>query len=227
MVEVGPYIHIKSVRKRYDNKEILKGVNLRVLKGEVLALVGPSGSGKSTLLRLINRLIEPDSGRILVDGRDIREYEPVKLRKKVVLMPQNSVMFGGTVIENVMLPMDDRNEKMAEKALRDAGVPTELFRRDAEKLSGGEKKRVALARAMAVRPDALLLDEPTAGVDPKKVEQIEKTILDMVGKRKLTVIWVTHDTRQALRVGDRIASIKSGRVEKIGRKDDFAWEGVY
>jgi len=184
---------------------------------------------KSTLLRCINRLIEVDSGEIWVDDISIKDYEPIELRKKVVLMPQNSVMFPGTVLKNVLFPLKVHglDEKRARKALKDAGVPEELFERDAEKLSGGEKKRVALARAIALRPGALLLDEPTAGVDPGKVEQIEGAILKMVSKRNLTVIWVTHDTQQALRVGERIASMKDGKVMKVGKRDDFAWEGVY
>ncbi len=224
------HIGLKGVKKSYGKKEILRGIDLTVRRGEILSLVGPSGSGKSTLLRCINRLIDIDSGEIRVDGKDIRKIDPVELRRRVVLMPQNSVMFPGTVMENVMTPLKIagiEGEKRVVNALRDSGVPEELFHRDAEKLSGGEKKRVALARAIALRPEALLLDEPTAGVDPKKVELIERSILDMVKKRRLTVIWVTHDTEQALRVGNRIASIKDGKVVKVGKKDGFEWEGVY
>ena len=224
------HIKLEKVRKSYGKKEILKGVDLSVRKGDVLALVGPSGSGKSTILRCINRLVEIDSGKISVDGRDIRSLDPLQLRRQVILMPQNSVMFPGTVLDNVLMPMralGKEDRKRAITALRDAGVPDELFERDASRLSGGEMKRVALARAIALRPKALLLDEPTAGIDPKKVELIESTILDMVRKRGVTVIWVTHDREQALRVGDAIASIKEGKVTKMGRKGDFEWEGVY
>ncbi|MCD6384092.1 MAG: phosphate ABC transporter ATP-binding protein [Thermoplasmata archaeon] len=221
---------IEGVRKRFGKKEVLRGVNLTVERGEVLSLVGPSGSGKSTLLKCINRLLEIDSGRIVVGGRDIREVNPVELRREVVLVPQNSVMFPGSVLENVMMPLlaqGINDEERAIKALKDAELTEEFLKMNAEKLSGGEKKRVALARAIALEPKALLLDEPTAGVDPKRVRAIEETILKMVKGRGITVIWVTHDTSQALRVGDRIASIKKGKVLKVGRRDEFQWEGVY
>ena len=224
------HIVLKGVRKSYGKKEILRGIELTVRRGEILSLVGPSGSGKSTVLRCINRLIEVDSGEIRVNGKDIKEMDPIELRRRVVLVPQNSVMFPGTVMDNVMTPLrvaGIEDERRAINALRDSGVPEELFHRDAENLSGGEKKRVALARAIALRPEALLLDEPTAGVDPKKIELIERTVIEMVEKRGLTVIWVTHDTQQALRIGDRIASIKGGKVVKVGKKDKFEWEGVY
>lgn len=224
------YMVLEGVKKNLGGKEVLKGVNLKVRRGEVLSLVGPSGSGKSTLLKCINRLMEIDSGRILVGGVNIAEMNPVELRRTVVLVPQNSVMFPGSVLDNVMMPLKARGVEdtdRAEKALEDAEVPEDLFHRDAEKLSGGEKKRVALARAIALDPEALLLDEPTAGVDPRRVRSIENTILSMVKGRGITVIWVTHDTAQALRVGDRIASIKKGKVTKVGRRDEFQWEGVY
>jgi len=224
------YIILEGVRKSFGKKEVIRGVNLEVKGGEVLSLVGPSGSGKSTLLKCINRLIEIDSGRILVGGRNIKEMNPVELRREVVLVPQNSVTFPGSVLDNVMMPLraqgvEDR--RRAEKALLEAGLSRELFSRNAEKLSGGEKKRVALARALVLKPKALLLDEPTAGVDPKKVGIIEESILDMVRGRGITVIWVTHDVSQALRVGDRIASMKKGKVIKVGERDRFQWEGVY
>lgn len=224
------FIELMDVRKSYGKNAVLRGVNLKVMKADVLSLVGPSGSGKSTLLRCINRLVEIDSGKIIVDGRDIREYEPTELRKKAVLVPQISAMFPGTVKENILFPLKSQgieDIKKAEKALRDSGVPEELWNNEAERLSGGEKKRVALARAIALEPDALLLDEPTAGVDPKRVKHIERTILNLVKDRGITVIWVTHDTDQALRVGDRIASIKGGKILKTGKKEDFRWEGVY
>ncbi|MFW3145892.1 MAG: ATP-binding cassette domain-containing protein [Thermoplasmatota archaeon] len=221
---------IEKAEKKLGNRRVLKGINLEVRKGEILSMVGPSGSGKSTLLRALNRLIELDSGNVRFKGKSIGEIDPVELRRSAVLVPQESVMLPGTVRENVEygpklagmnLECDTRG------CLRDAGLPSKFADRDASKLSGGEKKRVALARALALKPEVLLLDEPTVGVDPKKVERMERTILDFAKVRELTVIWVTHDIQQAMRVSDRIANLKSGKVKGVTRASEFKWEGAY
>ncbi len=221
---------IRGVKKRLGKKKVLKGIDLDVKKGEILSLVGPSGSGKSTLLRTLNRLIEVDSGSIEFKGSDINSIDPIVLRRNAVLVPQESVMLEGTVAENVMYGpkmaglSSDRN---MEGLLKDAGLSPSFARKDASKLSGGEKKRVSLARALALRPEVLLLDEPTVGVDPKRVEHVENTIIEFARKRKLTVVWVTHDVPQAMRVSDRIANLKSGRVREVKRASEFEWEGAY
>ncbi|MGA1848079.1 MAG: ATP-binding cassette domain-containing protein [Thermoplasmatota archaeon] len=221
---------IKGARKKLGDNKVLKGIDLEVHKGEVLAMVGPSGSGKSTLLRAMNRLMELDSGTVSFKGKDIREMDPVLLRRKAVLVPQESVMLPGTVEDNVTYGprLASSNGKCSVSGcLRDAGLSPRFAEKDASKLSGGEKKRVALARALALKPEVLLLDEPTVGVDPKKVERMEQTILDFARNRKLTVIWVTHDVAQAIRVADRIANLKKGKVKEVKRTAQFKWEGAY
>lgn len=221
---------VKGAVKKLGKKKVLKGIDLSIRKGEVMALVGPSGSGKSTLLRTMNRLIELDSGSILFKGRVITEIDPVELRRAAVLVPQESVMLPGTVSENISY--GPRLAGMTgtcdvDGCLEDAGLARKMADKDAYKLSGGEKKRVSLARALALRPQVLLLDEPTVGVDPKKVEKMEATILNFAKDRSLTVIWVTHDVPQAMRVADRIANLKSGRVKNVEKASDFKWEGAY
>jgi len=221
---------ITGARKKLGENKVLKGVDLEVLKGEVLALVGPSGSGKSTLLRVMNRLMDLDRGSVLFKGKDIRDLDPMLLRRAAVLVPQESVMLPGTVRDNVIYGprLAGITEKFdANGCLRDAGLPGKFADKDASTLSGGEKKRVSIARALALRPEVLLLDEPTAGVDPKNVEKVERTILGFAKDRKLTVVWVTHDVPQALRVSDRIANIKGGKVRSVGKTSEFEWEGAY
>lgn len=221
---------ISGAKKKLGENRVLKGVDLDVMKGEVLAVVGPSGSGKSTLLRVMNRLLELDGGRISVKGKDIRKMDPIELRRTAVLVPQESVMLPGSVKDNVvygprLAGMTERCDVI--RCLKDAGLSEKFAEKDASRLSGGEKKRVSIARALALRPEVLLLDEPTAGVDPKRVEKVERTILGFARKRKLTVVWVTHDVPQALRVSDRIANIKGGRVKSVEKASEFKWEGAY
>ncbi len=223
-------LRMRKVRKALGKKKVLRGLDLDIRKGEIMALVGPSGSGKSTLLRCVNRLLELDGGDIRLGGRSIRELPPVELRRKAVLVSQDAVMLPGTVRDNVAYGpslLGDVDEGVVRRAMKDAGLPPGFAGKDASKLSGGEKKRVALARAVALEPDVLLLDEPTAGVDPRRMEMVEKAIVDMAKGRGLTVLWITHDVPQAKRVGTRIANLKAGVVRQVGDADKFRWEGAY
>ncbi len=178
----------------------------------------------------MNRLIEIDSGTILFNGTPITDLEPVSLRRKAVLVPQESIMLPGTVTENISYGprlAGSSGKCDVEKCLVDAGLPEDFGNKDASKLSGGEKKRVSLARALALKPEVLLLDEPTVGVDPKKVERMERTILGSASSRSLTVIWVTHDVSQAMRISDRIANLKKGMVKEVRNANEFEWRGAY
>ncbi len=217
-------LDINDLKKSLEGTPVLKSIDLDVRLGEVMGLLGPSGSGKSTLLRCLNRIIEADSGDIFYKEKDLKEYPPSELRKEVVLVPQESVMFSGTVFDNVAYGPSiegDVNKEHILNCIRDAGLSSDFEEREAEKLSGGEKRRVALARALALEPEVLLLDEPTSGVDPKKKEEVERSILNFSDKRDLTVIWVTHDLDQAKRVSTRIANLRDGRIRGIYGSDDF------
>lgn len=221
---------IRNVEVALGRKKVLKGIDLDVRMGEIMALVGPSGSGKTTFLRCLNRLIDPDSGSIRFEGKDIRSIDPVELRRSAVLVPQESIMLEGTVENNILY--GPRIAGAVRKVdvtgcLEDAGLPPRMAGREASRLSGGEKKRVALARALALEPRVLLLDEPTVGVDPRKVDQVERTILQFSERRRLTVVWVTHDVPQAMRVSTRIANLKDGKVREVKETSEFEWEGVY
>lgn len=223
-------ISVRGLKKSLDKKQVLDEVNLDVERGEIMALVGPSGSGKSTLLRCLNRLIETDDGEIRFNGKNMKDFPPVRLRRNVVLVPQESAMFPGTVYDNVAYGPSLQGDVQKEHILRcikESGLPLDFAEKKASKLSGGEKKRVALARALALRPKVLLLDEPTEGVDPRRIETVERTIVDFSKKRGLTVLWVTHNVEQAKRVSDRIANLKDGKVREVKKTDEFHWEGAY
>jgi ABC-type phosphate transport system ATPase subunit len=223
-------ISISNLAKYLNGAHVLRGIDLEIAKGEIMALVGPSGSGKSTLLKCLNRLMDIDKGEILFDGVNITTMPPIALRRSMVLVQQESVMFPGTVYDNVAFglalqgPVDDEHLK---QCISDVSLSPAFLHRSASMLSGGEKQRVALARALALRPTVLLLDEPTAGIDPKNVQKVEQLIIEFSQTRELTVVWVTHDVAQARRVSDRTASLRDGRVFEVTNTPLFQWEGVY
>ncbi len=213
----------KVTRKRVvksDNTlkvmEVLKGIDLSIEPEEICTILGPSGSGKSTLLRLINRLEEVSSGSILLDGIDIKELEVLNLRQRVSLVFQVPVMFEGDVKDNLLFGLKIKNESKTvelEKCLELVGLESNFLKRDSAELSIGERQRVSLARTLIHNPEVLLLDEPTSALDPTATLQIEKLIKDLNQKLKLTVIFVTHNLSQALRLGHQCAILING--EKI------------
>jgi putative ABC transport system ATP-binding protein len=224
------HLKIREVEKVMGGKKILNGINLDIHKGEVMGLVGPSGSGKTTLLKCLNRLINFDGGTIHLDGINIMKFHPVTLRRSIMLVHQESKMLPGTVYENVSYGPSLKGSvdiKHIHGCIESMGLSLDFLERDAEKLSGGEKKRVALARALALNPEVLLLDEPTAGIDPKKVETVERTIASYVKKYNLTVLWVTHYAEQAKRVSDKIANLKEGEIHGVQETRNFQWRGAY
>jgi ABC-type phosphate transport system ATPase subunit len=153
-------LEIENVEKTIEKNHILKGVNLKIRRGEILSLVGPSGAGKSTLLRCLNRLIEIDKGDIFFNQKNIYEIDPIYLRRNIVFVHQESVMLNGTVFENVSYGQKIQNKinkNDIERCTKDAGLTIDFLTKDASKLSGGEKKLVALARALALHPSVLYI----------------------------------------------------------------------
>jgi ABC-type multidrug transport system fused ATPase/permease subunit len=182
-------------------RELLRGIDLAVGAGEVVALVGPSGVGKSSLLRTLVRLDEPAAGRVLVDGTDARELEPCALRRRVGLVAQAPVMLEGDVRANLAYGLDGVDEAALAGALAATGLDPGFMDRTAQELSGGEAARVAVARALARDPVALLLDEPTAALDSVSASAVEELVRDLA-THGLGILLVTHDEAQAERVAD-------------------------
>jgi ABC-type iron transport system FetAB ATPase subunit len=179
----------------------LSGISLTLRGGELTALAGPSGVGKTSLLRAIVRLDEPDGGRVVVDGRDAGELDPRALRRRVGFVAQSPAMLPGTVRDNLAYALGAPGERALAEALRATGLPRELLHRDAHRLSGGEQARVAVARALTRDPGALLLDEPTAALDPDATAAVER-LLGALAARGLALLVVTHDAAQAERIAD-------------------------
>lgn len=203
----------RKVNKNRIKTQILSGIDLKVQRGELITIMGPSGSGKSTLLRLINRLSEADSGSILLNGRNIKDYDPLELRRRAGMVFQVPLVFRGSVRDNLTLGMRLWGTRVDVGALaRDTGVPENLLDADAEQFSVGEKQRVCIARALANQPEILLLDEPTSSLDAATAEKIERLLLSMREERNLTMLWVTHDIEQAKRIDGRRFMLSGGRL---------------
>jgi putative ABC transport system ATP-binding protein len=191
---------------------VLRDVRARLPVG-ASSVLGPSGSGKSTLLRLLNRLADPDSGRVIYEGRDVHEYDPLALRREVSLVPQLPALIEGTVHDNVAYgPRLAGRSFNARNCLELAGLDPAFEDRDAAKLSVGEQQRVMLARALALEPRVLLLDEPTSALDQAAREAVEGTLRRMRARTAISLVVVTHDIAQARRLSDYVVRIESGKV---------------
>jgi len=198
---MGDRFDLRDVRVDGDDGPILSGFSARIPADGLTAVVGPSGSGKTTLLRMLNRLDDPDGGEILLDGSDVRQYDVLELRRRVQYVGQVPVTFPGTVADNVG---EDWQGLLPRVHLDPA-----LAGRHADVLSVGEAQRMCLARALARRPDCLLLDEPTSALDESSKGGIEALVRSLADSG-LTVVMVTHDRRQAEVVADRMLLVEPG-----------------
>ena len=217
-----PPVQVESLSKSFGNQTVLKGINLEVAEGETLSVLGRSGTGKSVLLKLIIGLHTPDSGSIRVKGEEVTKL-PLKelneVRKKVGFLFQQAALYDSlTIEENIAFPLrrhskmsDDERGKRVRELLASVGIDQDAHKLPAE-LSGGMQKRVGLARALALEPEILLFDEPTAGLDPITAAEIDDLILRLQKERQMTSVVVTHDIRSARAVSDRLALMRDGQV---------------
>jgi putative ABC transport system ATP-binding protein len=197
-------------------KLVLRDVDARLPVG-ASSVVGPSGSGKSTMLRLLNRLADPDDGRVIYEGTDVRELDPLALRREVSLVPQLPALIDGTVHDNVAYgPRLAGHSFDARSCLELAGLDPAFEGRDSAKLSVGEQQRVMLARALALNPRVLLLDEPTSALDETARDAVESTLRGLRARTAISTVVVTHDMAQARRLADYVVRIEDGRVTAQG-----------
>jgi osmoprotectant transport system ATP-binding protein len=217
----NPMISLERVEKRYDNDSVaVAELSLTVPDGELCVLVGPSGCGKTTTLRMINRLIEPSSGRILIDGTDVLKMDPVQLRRGIGYVIQQGGLFPHRrVADNVatvprLLGWDKaRVDARVRELLELVGLdPGRYGRRFPHELSGGERQRVGVARALGGDPPVLLMDEPFGAVDPVTRQRLQQQFIDLQAGLKKTIVFVTHDIEEAAHLGDRIAVLSKGGV---------------
>ena len=191
-------------------RRVLDAFELVVPLRGVTAVVGSSGSGKSTLLRLCNRLEVPTRGRVLLDGDDVAQSDPLALRRRVGMVFQRPTPFAGSVAENLRTGAPLLCAEEVAALLERVGLAADLAERPATELSGGEAQRVCLARSLAVRPEVLLLDEPTSALDGDAIAAVEASVLGLVGSG-VAVVWVSHDRAQVDRVADRVVEVVDGR----------------
>lgn len=219
-------IHLDDIHKQIGAQHVLRGVTLEIFAGETIVLIGASGSGKSVILKHITGLMRPDRGRILIEGQNIaglHESDLADIRRKIGVLFQNGALFDSmTVGQNVAFPLRERGEKdmavlikKVTEALSLVGL-VEHINKMPNNLSGGMRKRVALARAMIARPQSILYDEPTAGLDPVSAGAIDALIQQMQENYGVTSVVITHDIKSAKNIADRIVFLREGAIYFCG-----------
>lgn len=226
-----PKVAVIDLWKSFADKEVLRGINLEIWPGESLVIVGSSGAGKSVLLKHLIGLIQPDRGHVIVDGEDLARAEPDKclaLRRKFGMAFQEGALFDSlNVFENVAFPLR-RHTKMTEAEIAErvrfclslvhlTGVESKM----PAELSGGMRRRVGFARAIALAPEILLFDEPNTGLDPITSAAIDKVIIEMRDEMPVTMVTITHDMHSAFRIADRIAMLKQGQIIAAAPPETF------
>jgi osmoprotectant transport system ATP-binding protein len=212
-------IRLKNVVKNFENTEVIKNISIDFEKGKFYCLIGESGCGKTTLMKLVNKLIELSSGEILIDDKNINDYNPVLLRQKIGYVIQKVGLFPHmTIGENIeivpsILKWDKKKAKeRALELLELMDLDETYYTRYPEELSGGQQQRIGIARALAINPDIILMDEPFSALDPITRENLQDELISLQEKLKKTIIFVTHDMDEALKLADKIAILKEGKI---------------
>lgn len=222
-------IDIRNLHKSFGSVEVLKGVNLQIAKGEIVAIIGPSGSGKSTILRCMNLLEKPDAGEIIIDGQDItqKSIDIKKVRENTGMVFQHFNLFPHkTVLENMIYaPMKVKklDKKVATEKARQLLQRVGLSDKENEypsKLSGGQKQRVAIARSLCMEPEVMLFDEPTSALDPEMVKEV-LAVIQGLADTNITMALVTHEMGFAREVADRICFVENGIIEETATPEIF------
>ncbi len=223
-------IEFKEVSKTFpDGFQALKNINLHIHKGELVTLIGPSGCGKTTTMKMINRLLEPSSGDILVDGKDIKNQNPVELRRNIGYVIQQIGLFPHmTIEENVALVpklkgwSKDKYVRRVDELLELVGLEPDVFKkRYPSELSGGQQQRIGVIRALAAEPPVVLMDEPFSALDPISREQLQDELVALQNSIQKTIVFVTHDMDEALKIADRIAIMHEGQIIQLDTPDQI------
>ncbi len=221
-------IEFQQVTKSYGDGDVLKGLDLQVEQGEFITLLGESGCGKTTLLKIINGMIPFDTGYVRIGGRFLSEWNIVELRRQIGYVIQHIGLFPHmTVGENIAYVLSIQNEprkrqqERATELLHLMGLPTGFLARYPRELSGGQKQRVGVARALAAKPEIILMDEPFGAVDERTRNQLQEEMRLIHGQLKNTILFVTHDIQEAMKLGTRVVLMNQGIIEQTGTPEDL------
>ena len=221
-------IEYKEISKSYGNQDIIKNLNLKIEDGTFLTVVGTSGSGKTTLLKMINGLVKPNQGQILINGQDVQDTDLIELRRNIGYSIQGNGLFPHlTVAENIayVLNLQKKNqveiEKVVDEKLAMLGLDTQLKNRYPAALSGGQAQRVGIARALAATPDILLMDEPFGAVDAITRYQLQRELKLLHEETGITVVFITHDITEALKLGKKILVLDKGEIQQYGTPQEI------
>jgi osmoprotectant transport system ATP-binding protein len=222
-------IEFRSVSKTYDQHVAVSDFSLTAQSGQITVLMGLSGSGKTTLMQMVNKMVEPSKGSVLVDGVDISTLDAVKLRRsigyvmqEVGLLPHKSILDNVSLIAKISGQTDTEAEGNARATLELVGIDESFFSRYPSQLSGGQQQRVGVARALAINPSILLMDEPFGAVDPIVREELQDELIRIQRSLSLTIMFVTHDRHEALRLADKLVLLSTGgQIEQQGPPSEF------
>ncbi len=209
-------IQTENLTRKIKDKTIIDNFTFAFEDHHIYNILGPSGAGKSSLLRLLNRLDEPSGGSILIRGKNQCEFKPSEIRRRVGYLFQTPYLFSETVRDNLLYADDRLSESQMKEHIEAVHLTGDFLDTPIDNLSIGEQQRVALARLLALNPDILLLDEPTSALDPTATEAIEKLVREIVDQSKFTVIFITHNPQQAIRMGGRSLLMVKGKLIESG-----------
>lgn len=222
-------IRLEHVTKSFGEQKVLEDLSIAVKEGEILTVIGRSGCGKTTMLRMINGLQVPDSGKVYVEGEDISGLDLIALRRKIGYVIQNKGLFPHMTVEQnityvpVISGKKDKkqNRQTALELLRLVGLESSMAGRYPAELSGGQQQRVGIARALAGKAKILLMDEPFGALDEITKRTMQNELLNLQKKLKMTVVFITHDIREAMKLGDRVLVMEKGKIAQLGAPEEI------
>lgn len=222
-------IRLEHIYKAFDGREVLRDFSMEIKKGEFLTVIGRSGCGKSTMLKMINGLHTPDQGRVMVEGEDVAQTDLIRLSRRIGYVIQNKGLFPHMSVEQniTYVPVicgrknKKENHKLALRLMELVGLPADMLGRYPNQLSGGQQQRVGIARALATDSRILLMDEPFGALDEITKRSMQEEIKALQKKTGVTILFITHDIREALRLGDRVLVMDQGTIAQLGEPEDI------